>query len=181
MIAQPDDYPSRVVTERLTLRRPQSGDEAGCRERLVAAYATRHKPLRAAIADAFGIFMIEHWERYGFGFWIVELRASAVAIGNCGVKYVGAAPAVPWPREPSQIEVGYSLVPDFRRCGYAAEAVRATLKAAFAHLNVDSIRGRCDPANEPSASVMIRSGMREVSRDADRHFAVTWEDFRPMA
>jgi RimJ/RimL family protein N-acetyltransferase len=161
-----DTFPDRIVTARLALRRPAPSEAPDCGRRFNAA---RGVALSAELALRFGSFVIEHWARYGFGFLVMERPGDSSPMGHCGLKYTDAYPGH-WPDDFEAIEVGYSLLPAFRREGYAMESARAVLAAAFAAFDVPSIRGRCDLNNLASAVVLARCGMTELEPDHQRHF-----------
>ena len=56
------------------------------------------------------------------------------------------------------VEVGYSVLPEFRRRGYATEAVAALVELAFAHDEVDRVVAETLPELEASIGVLVRSG-----------------------
>jgi len=79
-----------VLTARLTLRRPEEGDVDAIlrihRDRL----ACEHNPsdmitVRAEAVDRCRRWRA-HWERHGFGYWVVRRQESSRVIGFCGLK-----------------------------------------------------------------------------------------------
>lgn len=119
--------------------------------------------------------MIGHWDRYGFGFLVIDSvggSANPVSIGHAGFKYVDAWPNH-WPDNYDEIELGYSLVPHARGNGYVTEAARAALAAAFAAFDIPSVRAKCNRENQKSAAVLLRCGMDEqVTTDNMRRFKI---------
>ena len=98
-------------------------------------------------------------------FYAIELIGSGKVIGNiyCGKRDFDAR------------EVGYIVNADYRRRGYALEALRAVIEAAF-RAGAHRICAECDPRNECSWKLLERAGLtREVHfrqnlyfhRDAD--------------
>ncbi len=61
-------------------------------------------------------------------------------------------------------ELGYSLVEEQRGQGYATEAVRALVNAAFALAGLHVVRAYCLPENERSRALLKRLGFREEGR-----------------
>jgi ribosomal-protein-alanine N-acetyltransferase len=57
-------------------------------------------------------------------------------------------------------DFGYSLNRQYWHRGYATEAARAVLNAAFHHLGLHRVWATCDPANHASYRVMEKLGMR---------------------
>ncbi|MGP6191095.1 MAG: GNAT family N-acetyltransferase [Vulcanimicrobiaceae bacterium] len=164
-----------METARLCLRVPRAGDEGLCARMLTEAQSTRPEPLPERLANSFGTFMVEHWRRYGFGFFILDVKDESLPepAGHLGFKYIGADP-LHWPQSYEAIELGYALVPKARGRGYATEAGRAALAAAFAAFDVPSIRGRCGLDNAASAAVLLRCGMTELPSDDKRRRFEIW-------
>lgn len=61
-------------------------------------------------------------------------------------------------------ELGYSLLPEYRGHGYATEAVRALVDAAFSQAHLRLLRAYCLPENERSRALLRRLGFREDGR-----------------
>jgi RimJ/RimL family protein N-acetyltransferase len=162
-------FPKEIITLRLRLRQPRANEASDCSRRLAEAYATRSRPLTDEMKPLFGGFMVEHWRRYGFGFFVVELKGERTAIGSCGLKYSDAYPEH-WPERFDGVELGYSLLPQFRGFGYATESVEAVLFTAFEALDVPVIQARCDLDNDASADVLKRCGLTEKPSDRQRRF-----------
>ena len=159
-----DAFPHAVATPRLRLRKPERGDDGLLAGLIFEAYASRPDPLSQDRAVEFGSFAIEHWERYGFGFLVLEIAettGSPLAIGHAGFKYADTWPGH-WGEDLEAVELGYAIVPSARGCGYATEAARAVLSAAFAAFGVPRIGARCSHENPKSADVLVRCGMREI-------------------
>jgi RimJ/RimL family protein N-acetyltransferase len=169
-----DAFPPAIETPRLRLHRPER-DEQGLLARLIfEAETTSGGLFSVEQARLFGSFSIEHWERYGFGFLVVEAveRTEPEPIGHAGFKYVGTWPGH-WGDNFERIELGYAFVPAARGRGYATEAGRALLRAAFAAFDVATILGRCRHENTKSAEVLLRCGMTELEPDErDRRFEI---------
>jgi RimJ/RimL family protein N-acetyltransferase len=122
--------------------------------------------------------MIGHWDRYGFGFLVIDVGSSAkpVTIGHAGFRYVDAWPNH-WPESYDAIELGYCVIPEDRGHGYVTEAARELLTAAFAAFDVPSIRAKCRHDNPKSAGVLSRCGMTELEpAEGHRRFEVVRPD-----
>jgi RimJ/RimL family protein N-acetyltransferase len=170
-----DAFPRRIETARLCLRRPDEGEAALYARQAQEAYAARPEPLSRDQARAFAAFMIGHWDRYGFGFLIIDMVGGfgrPVSIGHAGFRYVDAWPNH-WPEGYDAIELGYSVVPSAQGRGYVTEAAGAVLAAAFAVFDVPSIRATCSHDNSKSAAVLLRCGMKELeATDRVRRFNI---------
>lgn len=77
-----------------------------------------------------------------------------------------------------QAEIGWSLDPAYGGQGYATEAVRAVIDAAFAQLGIHRIQAFCLTANTPSWRLMERLGMRREMHlvRSDLHRSGEWMD-----
>ena len=60
-----------------------------------------------------------------------------------------------------QVEIGYTLVPDFQGNGYALEAVIAIMTYLFSALNKHRIAASVDPRNTKSIKLLEKLGFRK--------------------
>lgn len=95
---------------------------------------------------------VEH--RTGVGAWAVCTPDDATLLGYCRLRreadWIGA----------DEIEIGYRLATRAWGKGYATEAARLARDLAFDELDAPTLIALIDPANEPSARVAERIGMR---------------------
>lgn len=63
------------------------------------------------------------------------------------------------------VELGYSIIPSYRRQGYAVEAARTMLDWAAGQPGVRRIIAACKPDNSASIRVLEKVGMRRVAAD----------------
>jgi [ribosomal protein S5]-alanine N-acetyltransferase len=63
------------------------------------------------------------------------------------------------PGQESSAEVGYILLPDYWKCGYASEILRALLAFGFGELALHRVYGKCDELNLASARVLEKCGL----------------------
>jgi [ribosomal protein S5]-alanine N-acetyltransferase len=90
-------------------------------------------------------------------FWYMLLRhgtEGTTAIGICGFK--GA------PSQDGTVEIGYSVLGDYQRCGYASEAVAALVAFAFGHAEVQRVAAETMPDLTPSKRVLQKNGFHQV-------------------
>ncbi len=66
------------------------------------------------------------------------------------------------PDESGAVEVGYSIVPDYRGQGFAFEATRALVERALARPDIRRITAACLDDNVASLKVLEKLGMRLV-------------------
>jgi RimJ/RimL family protein N-acetyltransferase len=155
------DYPERLTTPRLALRRWLACDAAGIgavwREPEVWGALRPDRPIPDDLAIEWAIERhAQHWEEHGFGLWVVELLHIPGEIAG----WVGASHPTYIPELADHVEIGWALRPSLWGLGYASEGARSALEVAFAHLGCDSVLSVVDPRNTRSRAVAERLGMR---------------------
>jgi RimJ/RimL family protein N-acetyltransferase len=71
------------------------------------------------------------------------------------------------PDEDGVVEVGYGLLRQFQKQGYATEAVAGMVAWAFGHPAVRSVRAQTLPKHEASIGVMQRNGLSFLCESVD--------------
>jgi RimJ/RimL family protein N-acetyltransferase len=72
------------------------------------------------------------------------------------------------PPDPAgMVEIGYAVVPELRRQGYAAAALTALLDRTAREPAVRTVRLSIAPANSVSRRLAVRQGFREVGEQMD--------------
>ena len=94
---------------------------------------------------------IEHWNRYGFGLWLLRDRQSGVMVGRGGLQYTYAAGL-------NDVEAAWSIVPARWGEGLATEMARAALDVGFDALELPWIVALTLPHNAASRRVMEKTG-----------------------
>jgi len=98
-----------------------------------------------------------------FGVWVIIERDTATVVGDIG--FIGP------PGPDGLIEVGYSVIPERRRLGYATEAARAIIDWARRQPGVRTVVAGCDKDNVPSIRPLDRLG---VYRTGERNGQLRW-------
>ena len=106
---------------------------------------------------------VDHFEKYGFGFWALESRETGEFMGATGLLRISYeahfTPAV---------EVGWRLARRFWGQGYVPEAARSALSFGFENLGLSEIVANTVSANHNSRRVMEKLGMvRDPADDFD--------------
>ena len=102
--------------------------------------------------------------------WYVLLRGAPGAADADGTLHAAAPTLVAGagyfgpPDAAGEVELGYSVVPEYAGRGIATEAVRALTDRALAFPGVRLVRAHVDVANGASRAVLARSEFREVGR-----------------
>ena len=97
---------------------------------------------------------------YGM-YWMVLRRAQSEAPDTHGRILVGAAGFKGPPRD-GTVEVGYGVVTEYQRRGYATETVNALLSHAFASPNIERVIAETLPGLAPSIGVLEKCGFRFI-------------------
>ena len=100
---------------------------------------------------------------YGWGIWLMIETSSNQVIGDIGFK---GKP------DRGSVEIGYSVVPAYRRWGYGFEAARALIDWAFGHKEVDTIRAESEKDNTASIHLLEKLGMRRMEGEGG---LLVWE------
>ena len=100
--------------------------------------------------DGVGLFLKHGVVDYGFH--LILRREDDRVIGEIG--FVG-------PPEYGVVTIGYAIVPEARRHGFATEAIVALTEWAIAKPEVDVVRAQTLPDNEPSIRALLRTGFSE--------------------
>jgi len=113
-------------------------------------------------AEAWALNFQDDLDRYGFGRWAVEVRASGEFIGFTGLNQVGEE--MPF----SGVEIGWRLARSAWGHGYATEAGRAALEYGFDTIGLPEVVAVTMASNVRSQAVMRRIGMiRDPAEDFD--------------
>jgi RimJ/RimL family protein N-acetyltransferase len=90
-------------------------------------------------------------ERYGFSFYMTELKDGAQPIGICGLIKRETLP---------DVDIGYAFLPEFWGKGYAFEAASAVLEYGNRTCGLQRIVAITAPDNHQSIKVLEKIGLR---------------------
>jgi ribosomal-protein-alanine N-acetyltransferase len=144
---------ARMVCERL---RPDHAPELAvllCDPRVARTLWPDPEPPSEADVAAGLAPKLEHWQRYGFGLWLLRDRSTGEMVGRGGLQYTFVA-------ETHEIEGGWAIVPERWGQGLATELALASLEVAFGPLGLPQIVAFTLPHNVASRRVMEKSGFR---------------------
>ena len=153
-----------IKTERLMLRGWRDADLAPWAAMNADPEVRRYlgPPLTFEQASARVLNYQDDLDRYGFGFWAVEVRASGEFIGFTGLDTVDEE--MPF----TGVELGWRLARQAWGHGYATEAAQAALEHGFGVLGLPEIIAVTVAGNMRSRAVMRRIGMtRDPAGDFD--------------
>jgi RimJ/RimL family protein N-acetyltransferase len=142
---------ARMVAERL---RPQHQDELArllgdprvARTLWPGQAPPSEAQLLHSLADK-----LDHWERYGFGLWLLRDRVTSAVVGRGGLQHTRVAGA-------GEVEAGWAIAPERWGEGLATELAHASVEAGFGTLGLEHIIALALPTNVASRRVMEKSG-----------------------
>jgi ribosomal-protein-alanine N-acetyltransferase len=97
---------------------------------------------------------MQQQQRDGISLWSVVLRDGGKVIGDCGLQWSDETKSVP--------DLGFRLNRAYWGHGYAIEAARATLEAAFDQLGVSRVVAVTDVKNVRARRLIEQLGLRYV-------------------
>jgi RimJ/RimL family protein N-acetyltransferase len=105
---------------------------------------------------------LKSYRQHGFGLYVIKLKSNSAPIGICGLLK----------RETlDDVDVGFALLPAYRRKGYIMEAAQAILDYGHNCLNIGRIVAVTSPDNEASINLLKKLGYRY-----DRMVQITADD-----
>jgi RimJ/RimL family protein N-acetyltransferase len=117
----------------------------------IANVADRGVRTLAQAADYIRKKFLPGHQEHGIGYCVVELKATGVPVGTCGLLK----------RETLEdFDIGYSTLERFSGNGYAFEAASALMHFGRTNLGLKRIIGLTSPANEKSAHLLEKLGLR---------------------
>jgi RimJ/RimL family protein N-acetyltransferase len=143
-------------TSRLTLRPPGPADAAAVLAIHRDPRTCAHNPSDALATHADAAELcgrwLAHWERHGFGYWVVRRHGEPEVAGFCGVKAMTLA-------DRPVLNLFYRFDPAFWGGGLASEAATEVVRWAAVHRPEMPVVARVRPANSASHRVAVRAGL----------------------
>jgi ribosomal-protein-alanine N-acetyltransferase len=94
---------------------------------------------------------LEHWDRYGFGLFILRDDKSGDFVGRSAIRHVSV-------EGDDEVEIGYALMPEFWGRGLATEVAREMVRLAFSQLQLTELIAFALLGNLASHRVMQKAG-----------------------
>lgn len=104
-----------------------------------------------------------------FGAWVMVEREVNSVVGDIG--FLG-------PPVDGVVEIGFSVIPERRRLGYASAAASALVEWALRQPDVQTVTARSDAGNIGSARVLAHAGL---SRAGEASSQITWSSEAPAS
>lgn len=113
---------------------------------------------------------IAMYRQYNFGLYKVELK-DGTAIGLCGlIRRDGL----------DDVDIGFTLLPDYRNRGYALEAAQAVMEYGRDVIGLERIVAIALPDNKPSVRLLEKIGLHpektiRLSEDSEELLLMAWQ------
>jgi RimJ/RimL family protein N-acetyltransferase len=150
-----------LETERLRLRGHRVDDFAACAAMWADPVVTRHvggRPFSGEESWSRLLRYVGHWAVLGFGYWVVEERATGEFAGETGFADYKRDLSPSLAETP---EIGWAFASKFHGKGYASEAVRAAVKWGDEHFGPAGTACIIHPDNLASIRVAEKCGYRK--------------------
>ena len=95
---------------------------------------------------------LAHWERFGFGLWIVRDASRETIVGRACVRHLDVDGV-------DEVEIGYALYADWWGQGLATEIANACVAIGCRDLGLASVVAVTLPTNRGSRHVMEKAGL----------------------
>jgi RimJ/RimL family protein N-acetyltransferase len=147
-----------LQTPRLLLRQHRPSDLADSLGMWSDPVVTRYLGGTALSEEEVWLRLLRHagsWALLGYGFWLVQDRASGAFAGEVGFHELRRDTQPSFAGTP---EIGWGLLPRFQGQGMAREAVQAALAWGDAHVESDGVVCMIHPDNAASLRVAQAAG-----------------------
>lgn len=104
---------------------------------------------------------IEHWNKYGYGWWAVDSKSERKMIGWSGLQFLS---------ETGEVEIAYLIAKPYWGQGLATESAHVGLTFGFENIGLDQIVAIVHTENFASQRVVQKLGMNFV--DQSRYFGM---------
>ncbi len=138
---------------------------------------------RARLVEMLGVYVPEHWPGHdlmeALPFFVENMEKAPsepawdwIAIHTMNQAVIGDIGFIGGPDQKGVVEVGYSIVPEFRNQGYATEMARGLIAWAFQEKGIKLVTAACLDNNVGSIKVLEKVGMRRLEPDGNM---LKWE------
>lgn len=147
-----------LLTTNLTFRRAQN-----CDLELFRALYCNPETMRNLGGEPFTESQLDkriaqwdsHWEKHGWGGGVIVSRQTEKHIGTAKICYTDL------PDQLGHIEIGFMILAEFQRRGYATEISKALIQFAFENLAATRIVADAAPENAPSNCLLANLGFSD--------------------
>nr|WP_236038344.1 GNAT family N-acetyltransferase [Ktedonobacter robiniae] len=158
----------QLIPFSLTLKKATLEDRSAL-EQLLGVHVPPHWPLPDYLeALPFFIQLMENDPKGAIWDSIILHTADQQVINDIGFK--GG------PDEQGMVEIGYSILPEYRGAGYATEMAQGLISWAFQHISIRCVTAECLDDNIGSIKVLEKIGMQRLEPDGSM---LKWRRERP--
>ncbi len=133
---------------------------------------------RARLVEMLGVFVPEHWPQPDMAealpFFIEQMEKAPnepvwdwIAIHRMDQAVIGGIGFHGRPDEDGVVEVGYDVVPTYRKQGYATEMARRLISWSFQEAGIKVVTASCLDDNVGSIKVLENVGMRRLGAEGN--------------
>lgn len=148
--------PYIIKTDRIGLRNWQESDRKPFAQMCANKEVMEHFPSALTLEESNDLIdrLSQHFNEFGYTYFAAEILENKEFIGFVGLKQQT------WESEFTPcVDIGYRLKQDAWGKGYASEAAKACLDAAFTKFNIRKVLSFTTDTNAPSEHVMKKIGM----------------------
>ena len=148
-----------IATVRLILRKPSQEDFERFFEINHDPKTNIHNPggpMSFEKAESTFTRMLDHWEKYNFGGWVIaekDIPENTIGFGGLSYKLYG---------EEEKLNLGYRLAPEAWGKGYATEFTKKVIDLGLNEENNEEIFAIVRPSNIASVKVLEKAGMAQI-------------------
>jgi ribosomal-protein-alanine N-acetyltransferase len=138
---------------------------------------------RARLVEMLGVYVPERWPgpdlAEALPFFVENMEKALsepvwdwIAIHKLDQGVIGGIGFMGGPDKDGVVEVGYDIVPEYRKQGYATEMARSLIVWAFQETGIKVVTASCLDDNIGSIKVLENAGMHRLEPDGNM---LTWE------
>ena len=138
---------------------------------------------RARLVEMLGVYVPEHWpgpdQAEALPFFVSNMEKAPseppwdwIAIHRMDQGVIGGIGFIEGPDKDGVVEMGYDIVPEYRKQGYATEMARSLVEWAFQQAGINVVTASCLDDNIGSIKVLENVGMRRLEPDGNM---LKWE------
>ena len=158
-----DTFPI-LLSERLQLRQVVSSDAPTVLKGYSDVRVNQHMSVSYHTLEEVNVQLKWYYELFNEKtgiWWGICLKDSGEMIGNGGFHL--------WNKIHRNAEMGYWILPEFQKKGYASEAIREMMRYGFDHMNLHRIEAIVETENGPSSKLLKDAGfvLDGIRRDCE--------------
>jgi RimJ/RimL family protein N-acetyltransferase len=97
--------------------------------------------------------MLPQMERLGYGNYIMMLKSNGIKVGVCGL----------YDRDGLEgVDLGFALLEEFEKKGYAFEGAQKVLEIAFAEFGLNEVKAITSQQHLASQKLLIKLGLKNI-------------------